>query len=267
MRNLLFIIMISFVFTMLSCSGNDVESPSAPPEPSIEELEAKVIENCNTFRDALLEYKDDNEGYCPVDIHNEINDLGLTVIDYLPDGQLMENPFTGELTEPVYGSAIDPGQIGYHPGFSWGGTIYYIEGYGESSIVAELSNEDEIVAEVIGNCMLVHLAAETFASLNSGIYPNNVGVDTTPDGRTLIDLLPDGILLENPTHLCATEPVDCASANPGETGYMPIIDGGINVGYVITGTGPAAGTTVFTWWTDSTDTCVTINGEDTYCTE
>jgi hypothetical protein len=230
------------------------------------ELEAAVVENCNILRDAILEFRDDNEGYCPTDIDSDISDLGLTLVDYLPDGQLLENPFTGDRTEPVFGSAAEPGQTGYHPGFSWGGTIYYIEGYGESSIIVELSNREEISRAVIANCTLVQQAAETFASLNGGIYPCDVGCDTTPGGLTLIDLLPDGVLLDNPTHLCATEPISGASANPGEAGYIPISDGGLYVGYTITGTGPEAGVTIFSYFTDGVDTCVRINGEETFCT-
>ncbi len=94
--------MIGLILTVSACSESYVESPSAPPGPTTDELEARVIENCNIFRDALEEFRENNRnGRCPFDIYNDTNDLGLTVIDYMPDGQLLENPFTGERTEPV----------------------------------------------------------------------------------------------------------------------------------------------------------------------
>jgi hypothetical protein len=44
--------------------------------------------------------------------------------------------------------------------------------------------------------------------------------------------------LPNPFTRANTEPVDGAAANPGETGYEPVLDGsGANVGYIITGMG------------------------------
>ncbi len=267
MRNLLIIIMICVVMALLSCSGEEAECPVAACEPSIEELEARVIANCNIFRDALVEYKDSNHGYCPVDIYNETNDLGLTVIDYLPDGELMENPFTGERTEPVDTLATEPGQTGYFQRYSWGSTLYYINGFGESHTIVEMSNTEEIEQAVIVNCLLVQQAAEMFAAHNSGIYPSDVGTDTTPGGLTLVDFLPARRMLNNPIHLFATEPVDGTSCNPGETAYVTFIQNATNTGYAITGTGIIAGTTNFTWWQSADDTCITINGVTVYCTE
>jgi hypothetical protein len=34
-----------------------------------------------------------------------------------------------------------------------------------------------------------------------------------------------------------TEPINGAAASPGQTGYVPIVQGGINTGYTITGFG------------------------------
>ena len=120
---------------------------------------------------------------------------------------------------------------------------------------------------VIANCMLVRAAAEMFATLNNGIYPGNVGVDMTPGGDTLIDLLPGGLLLQNPFTRVYTEPIDCSAANPGETGYIPAVIGGLNMGYTITGTGRFTGATTFTWWQTPSDSCLIINGVTIHCTE
>lgn len=96
-------------------------------------------------------------------------------------------------------------------------------------------------ASVKSNCHTVQLAAEDFAVQNNGVYAGNVGVDTTPGGDTIIDMLPSGLNLENPFTKAATEPVDGAAATAGQTGYAPIVDAsGTNVGYTITGFGKTA---------------------------
>ncbi len=101
-------------------------------------------------------------------------------------------------------------------------------------------------ASVKSNCHTVQLAAEDFAVQNDGVYAANVGVDTTPSGLTIVAMLPGGVLLENPFTKIASEPVDLAAAQPGETGYVPIVQNLVNVGYNITGCGKVAGTTIIT---------------------
>jgi hypothetical protein len=61
-----------------------------------------------------------------------------------------------------------------------------------------------------------------------------------PGGQTITDLLPGGVLLENPFAKTVTEPIDGVAGASGQTGYAPIIQGGVNVGYSITGFGKAA---------------------------
>jgi hypothetical protein len=92
--------------------------------------------------------------------------------------------------------------------------------------------------KVLENCRIVQAAAETFAAENGGFYPNNTA-DVTSLGNTLIDLLPDGMLLENPYWGARVEPVDGAAASIGQTGYYPVVCGGQVKGYTITGVGAA----------------------------
>lgn len=101
-------------------------------------------------------------------------------------------------------------------------------------------------AAVKSNCHTVQLAAEDFAVQNDGVYASDVDNDTTPAGQTIIAMLPGGALLENPFTKAATEPVNGVAANPGETGYDPIVQDNVNVGYNITGVGKTAGTTIIT---------------------
>ena len=96
-------------------------------------------------------------------------------------------------------------------------------------------------ASVKSNCHTVQLAAEDFAVQSDGVY-----ADVTPFGDTIVMMLPGALPLENPFTKVASEPVDAAAAQPGETGYLPVVQGGVNVGYTITGCGKVAGNTVIT---------------------
>lgn len=94
-------------------------------------------------------------------------------------------------------------------------------------------------ARVKGNCHTVQLAAEDFAVQNEGQYAADTDTDQTPTNNTILDLLPQGALLENPFTKLTTEPLSSgAAANPGETGYVVIVGPtGTNDGYTITGFG------------------------------
>lgn len=85
------------------------------------------------------------------------------------------------------------------------------------------------------NCHTVQLAAEDFAVQNNGVYAANVDVDTTPGGDTIVAMLPQAALLQNPFTKLATEPVNGVAAAAGETAYAPTVQNGVNVGYSITG--------------------------------
>jgi hypothetical protein len=73
-------------------------------------------------------------------------------------------------------------------------------------------------------------AVEAFASENNGVYPTDIGADTTPSGKTVTDLLPGGRLLVNPYTLVASEPTNGTAAVPGGTGYLPIM---VSAGYAL----------------------------------
>ncbi len=73
------------------------------------------------------------------------------------------------------------------------------------------------------------LAAEDWAVRNNGIY-TDVVANLTP-------LLPNNQLLENAFTGLRTEPIQGAAAGPGQVGIQVIQQGGVNVGYTITGYG------------------------------
>jgi len=92
------------------------------------------------------------------------------------------------------------------------------------------------------NCHTVQLAAEDFAVQNDGVYAADAASTIPGSGDTIVDLFPGGALLENSFTKAATEPAvwGGAAANPGEIGYAPIAQNGVNVGYNITGAGKEA---------------------------
>ncbi len=91
-------------------------------------------------------------------------------------------------------------------------------------------------AAVKSNCHTVQLTAEDFAIRNDGVYSS--GADALANGTTLTDLLPGGALLTNPFTKQDTEPQWGAhAAQAGETGYVPLVENGVNVGYTIDGIG------------------------------
>jgi hypothetical protein len=98
--------------------------------------------------------------------------------------------------------------------------------------------------QVVMNCRIVQAAAEAFAADNNGLYPADVSCSVSLLGKTLIDYLPGGERLVNPYHGQATEPVDGAAANQGETGYIGCYCPGTPKGYCITGVANDAGRTI-----------------------
>ncbi len=94
-------------------------------------------------------------------------------------------------------------------------------------------------AKVKGAAHTVQLAAEDFAVRNDGIYSDAAG-DLTP-------LLPGGALLENAFTGASTEPQFAgAAATAGQIGIQAVAQGGVNVGYTITGFGKDANVVTLT---------------------
>lgn len=85
-------------------------------------------------------------------------------------------------------------------------------------------------AKVKGAAHTVQLAAEDYSVRNDGLYSDAAG-DLTP-------LLPGAALLANAFTGAPTEPQFAgAAATPGQVGIVAVVQGGVNVGYSITGWG------------------------------
>ena len=195
------------VFVVLGACSSEKNTVLSPEYP-MDVKEDLVRLNCQKVCDAADAFAAENGGEYPLDLLSDTTLTGKRFIDFLPEGHMLANPFTGEDTEPVLGTADSSGEIAYRVrGFCprWG---YWITGFGGDSIIVELTNAEELENSVRLNCYILQAAVERFAMLNGGIYPSDVGTDCTPGGETVIDLLPGGTLLKNPFTLAATEPVD-----------------------------------------------------------
>ena len=82
--------------------------------PVVINKEQAVVRNCLAVRNAADAWAADNGGDYPFNF-SHVNSLGKTVYDYLPGGQLLENPFIQMATEPVMGAAASTGSTGYIP--------------------------------------------------------------------------------------------------------------------------------------------------------
>ncbi len=105
-------------------------------------------------------------------------------------------------------------------------------GKDRTPVLVEPSLEDLVIA----NCYTVRAAVEAFAAENNGGYPLQT-THRTPSGNNLFDLLPGGVLLENPFTQIRTEPTDGLASLPGQTAYSAVIGGLTAVGYAISGFG------------------------------
>jgi len=87
-------------------------------------------------------------------------------------------------------------------------------------------------AKVKSHAHALQLTAEDFAVNNDGIY-SDAGADLLP-------LLPGAALMTNAFTNQISEPRFAAAAqNPGEIGIVAVVQGGVAVGYDITGFGKA----------------------------
>jgi hypothetical protein len=235
------IIITLFLIISFTISCEEEQSPTEIiNQEVIDNPEAIVRSNALILQQAVHSFSEEiTWGNCPGNIYNDTTECGKCLVDFLPGGELLLNPYTGERNLPIDTTATQPGEIGYKTlSFPCGrGMLYTITGFGEDSLIIELSNTEEVRNKIIMNCYIAADAAEQFAIHNFGLYPtDNTSVDTL--GLTVVDHLPGGEWLINPYTGMRTEPAvwGGSAALPGETGYNPIYAGGTIAGYNITGT-------------------------------
>lgn len=236
MKKTILLLILSALTCLYGCGESDRAVDIERFESS--QIEEAVRSNCNKVLEAVEAFAEDNNGDYPRDTYSDETLSGMTLIDLLPDGVRLVNPYTMEQTEPVDSTASNPGETGYRSYYPFWPRAYSITGYGVDSLIVEICNIGALEDSVTSNCLAVAAAADSFAAHNNGIYPENVNVDADLDGHTLVDLLPGGHYLRNPLTGVRTEPIDAPCCNPGETGYRRTYcaESG-KTGYCITGCG------------------------------
>jgi hypothetical protein len=200
-----------------------------------------VVENALVAADAARQFASHNNGEFPSDVQDTNLD-GKSLIDYLPNGELLLNPATGLQTEPVDGSAANPGEVGYAArsagdGFTFS---YIIDGYGCLGTIVSLLPYPGAEDDINGWCHNLREAVEAFKTA-SGSYPHNLDTETTPGGKTVFALCFEIYNSEtdfvNPYTQEHYFPGVGTASEKGEIAYQPIETAGVVTDYVITGRG------------------------------
>jgi prepilin-type N-terminal cleavage/methylation domain-containing protein len=105
--------------------------------------EASVKSNCHTVQLAAEDFSVRNDGVYAADLSDQtVSAPNETIMDMLPAGNPLMNPFTRAATEPVDGAAGNPGVTGYEPVVDASGTNvgYTITGFGKTALVITLTS-------------------------------------------------------------------------------------------------------------------------------
>lgn len=242
MKKLLLSILITAICLSLSCEGE--ETPTNIIEKNvINDPEAIVRSNALYLESAVNAFLEEGlpesiiryrYGVFPKNAYTDTTVNGNTLIDFLPGGEPLLNPYTGLRDQPVDTIAANPGEIGYQPSYSY--SYCTITGFGDSTQIININYAEELEEEVVVNCYIVMSAADAFAMDNEGYYPDDCTM-VNDSSKTILDYLPDGMLVENPFTRQRTEPAIWGSiaANSGQIGYEPIFISGYIVGCKVTG--------------------------------
>jgi len=203
-----------------------------------------TVANAFLVREAALQFGATNDGVFSTDVNGDTNKDGKTLQDLLPNGELLLNPFESVHTEPQDGLALGwHGAVGYLGADSGHGYIdsFTIEAYScDGDIMLTigrfLAYHEDIVNSQAGD---LRNAVEHF-KYYSGHYPHNLDVETTPAGKTVINLYTDGryyhdIDFLNPYTKQHYIPALGIATGKGEVAYQPTETAGEVTDYVITG--------------------------------
>ena len=104
--------------------------------------EASVKSNCHTVRLTAEDFAVQNLGNYAMDVNVDTTPLGDTMLNLLPGGALLEDPFTKAVTEPVPGAAANPGETGYQVFIDATLTPvgYTITGFGKTIMVTTMTS-------------------------------------------------------------------------------------------------------------------------------
>ena len=203
-----------------------------------------TVANAFLVRETALLFGATNDGEFSTDVAGDTNKDGKTLQDLLPNGELLLNPFESVHTEPQDGVGLGwHGAVGYIGADSGGGYIdaFTIEAYSCDGDVMLTLGRFLAYHEEIVNAQAADLrtAVEHFKSY-SGHYPHNLDVETTPAGKTVINLYTDGryyhdIDFLNPYTKQHYLPALGIATGKGAVAYQPMETSGEVTDYVVTG--------------------------------
>ena len=104
--------------------------------------EARVKGTCHTLQLAAEDFAIQDGEYAS-DTDTDTTPGGDTILDLLPGGLRLENPFTNAMNVPLSsGAAANPGEVGYVPFVGPSGLTdgYTITGFGRTTLVLTISN-------------------------------------------------------------------------------------------------------------------------------
>jgi len=121
---------------LAGCLGNaeEITLPQGPKPPALTKDDLVVV-NCEILRDAFEVYALGNGGEYPSNA-SRLNTAGKSLLNYLPNGQWLYNPYTGDSSEPYVGgtAAAKGSTAGWAMGNSIDGRLtgYQITGVGQT---------------------------------------------------------------------------------------------------------------------------------------
>lgn len=235
-----YILLFGLVF-LIGCSD---DSGTTLSEPRLSQNELTVIENCHIVQEAVEKFRDQMELLCPSDTGWDATYCGESLIDLLPGGVLIENPYTQNFSEPSENDFGCPGEISYEAKVRLTIPVgYKIKGYGDESdkVIFEVTSyNDERELDVIAACMLLYT---TVFSAYTEDYPADLSAVST-QGKTLSEHM-DQEYLVNPYTNTGCSFVSGIAQNPGEVGYLPVTENDVVIGCIITGVGERENELIF----------------------
>ena len=116
MYRFLLIIALVLALCYTGCSeGSDTPISPPPDTVTLYTKDDTVIANAYIVRDAAEAFAAANNGAYPALACCAKTPDGRTTIDFLPDGKLLLNPYTGVIDSPTDGPSGVAGQVGYVP--------------------------------------------------------------------------------------------------------------------------------------------------------
>jgi len=133
-KTLLITIAIVSMVSYLGCKdpGGTPISVTPPADETPLTKDDSVMANAHLVRDAAEAWAALSGGNYPRDTREELPD-GRTLVSFLPNGELLVNPYTSQRTSPLSAMGVNPGQVGYDNLVSGPPYGYKINGVGSEA--------------------------------------------------------------------------------------------------------------------------------------